>query len=86
MNFLNFISHYCSVYSKSENNNNFCFHLSAADSVDTSGTVDGVFTQETISLTEVQHIRGLTTFMQLEVTEGLDVSMTLSDKFSMSGS
>lgn len=42
--------------------------------MDTSGTVDGILTQETISLDEQQHIRGLTTFTQLEVTEILDVS------------
>lgn len=61
---------------------NFCFGsfldktllFSAAGSVDTSGTVDGLNTLETISLDEVQHLGGLTTFTQLEVTETLDVS------------
>ncbi len=33
--------------------------VSAADSVDTSGQVDGIHTQETISLGETQHIAGL---------------------------
>lgn len=36
--------------------------------------MDGLYTQETISLGETQHIGGLTTFKQLEVTENLDVS------------
>ncbi|XP_037043493.1 uncharacterized protein LOC119079605 isoform X2 [Bradysia coprophila] len=51
-----------------------------ADSVDTSGPVDGVYTQETITLGETQHIRGLTTFTQLEVTENLDVNGTINGK------
>lgn len=42
--------------------------------MDTSGTVDGLSTLETISLDEEQRIGGLTTFTQLEVTETLDVS------------
>lgn len=48
--------------------------FSAAKSADISEFVDGINTQETISLDEVQFIPGLTTFEQLEVTESLDVS------------
>lgn len=36
--------------------------------------MDGINTAETISLVEIQHIGGLTTFTELEVTESLDVS------------
>ncbi|KAJ6633090.1 hypothetical protein Bhyg_15644, partial [Pseudolycoriella hygida] len=49
-------------------------------SVDTSGTVDGIPTEETISLLKTQHIGGLTTFTQLQVTSSLIVSGTVNGK------